>query len=313
MKRDPYSPATIHPRAVRPHLERRARIIGGVRAFFEQAGFLEVETPVRIPAPAPEANIDAQPSGSWYLQTSPELCMKRLLAAGYEKIYQICRCFRQGERGGRHVPELTLLEWYAAGADYRAMMTQCEQLIGFVADGLGCGRRLVYQGRTVDLTPPWERLSVDAAFRRFAGMSASEALAQDRFDEIMGLTIEPRLGLQRPVFLYDYPAPCGALARRKADDQTLAERFELYIAGMELCNAFSELTDPVEQRTRFDAENRSRQAAGKNRYPTAEPFLAALADMPPAAGNALGIDRLVMLFCDAATIDQVIAFVPEAL
>ncbi len=313
MNHDSQEPDAHHERTVRPNLERRARLIGGVRAFFDQAGFLDVETPVRIPAPAPEANIDAQPSGTWYLQTSPELCMKRLLAAGYERIYQICRCFRQGERGHRHVPEMTLLEWYAAGADYRAMMTQCEQLIGFVAEWLGCGHRLRYQGRTIDLRPPWDRISVDAAFRRFAGMSAWAALDQGRFDEIMGLEIEPRLGLQRPVFLYDYPAPCGALARLKSGDPTVAERFELYIAGMELCNAFSELIDPVEQRVRFEAENRSREAAGKPAYPPAEAFLTSLAGMPPAAGNAMGIDRLAMLFCDAATIDLVVAFVPETL
>ena len=299
--------------AIRSNLKRRARIIDTVRAFFNAAGFLEIETPVRIPAPAPEAHIDAQQSGDWFLHTSPELCMKRLLASGYEKIFQICRCFRQGERGRRHVPEMTLLEWYAANVDYLYLMTQCEALIGFVAGRMGIGRRLTYQGHAIDLTPPWDRLSVAETFQRFGGMTAEQALDRDCFDEIMGIDIEPKLGFDRPLFLYDYPARCGSLARLKPDDPSVAERFELYIAGMELCNAFSELTDPIEQRTRFEAENHVRGANGKSVYPIAEPFLKSLKTMPPAAGNALGLDRLVMLFTDTASIDEVVAFTPEEL
>lgn len=298
---------------IRSNLERRARIIDGTRLFFKGEGFLEIETPVRIPAPAPEAHIDAQEAGPWFLHTSPELCMKRLLAAGFERIFQICRCFRQGERGGRHLPEMTLVEWYAAGWNYLDLMRQCEGLIGFLADRMNVGRVLNYQGKCVDLTPPWDRMSVDDAFRRFGGMSARAALEKDCYDEIMGIAIEPHLGLTRPLFLYDYPAACGALARRKPTDPSLAERFELYLAGMELCNAFTELTDPLEQRTRFEQEQRAREAAGKNVYPVAERFLRALEHVPSAAGNALGLDRLVMLFCDAAAIDDVVAFTPEEL
>jgi lysyl-tRNA synthetase class II len=141
-------------------MQQRAMIIETVRAFFSAEGFLEIETPVRIPAPAPEAHIDTQESGDWFLQPSPELCMKRLLAAGYEKIFQICRCFRKGERGGRHVPEMTLLEWYAARFDYLDMMRQCEELIAYLAVRLGLGHQLSYQGHAVDLTRPWDRLSV---------------------------------------------------------------------------------------------------------------------------------------------------------
>lgn len=301
------------PSAIRSNLERRARIIAHVRDFFSAGGFLEIETPLRIPAPAPEAHIDAQESGDWFLQTSPELCMKRLLASGYEKIFQICRCFRKGERGSRHLPEMTLLEWYAAGFNYRDLMRQCEALFCFLAGKMGMGSVLVYQGQTVDLTPPWDRLTVNQAFQRYGRMSARQALERDCFDEIMGLDIEPQLGLDRPLLLYDYPAACGALARLKPADRSLAERFELYIAGMELCNAFTELTDPSEQRIRFEAENRLRRSNGKSVYPIAEPFLQALNSIPPAAGNALGLDRLVMLFTDAALIDEVVAFVPESL
>jgi len=299
--------------AIRDNLERRARVIDAVRSFFNESGFLEIETPVRIPAPAPEMHIDAQESGNWFLQTSPELCMKRLLAAGYEKIFQICRCFRKGERGNRHIPEMTLLEWYAAGFDYIDLMIQCEALVGFVAGRMGIDQRLVYRGHMVDLTPPWDRMTVAEAFERYGKMSAQQALDKDCFDEIMGIDIEPQLGFGRPLFLYDYPARCGALARLKPAEPLVAERFELYVAGMELCNAFSELTDPLEQRARFDAENRTRGTKGKTVYPIAEPFLQALEAMPPAAGNALGLDRLVMLFTGAASIDAVVAFIPEEL
>jgi len=299
--------------AIRSNLERRARILSAVSAFFSTAGFLEIETPVRIPAPAPEVHIDAQESGNWFLQTSPELCMKRLLAAGYKKIFQICRCFRKGERGRRHVPEMTLLEWYAAGLNYLDLMIQCEALVGFVAERMGIGRHLVYQGYMIDLTPPWDRLTVAEAFERFGGMTLQQALEKDCFDETLGIDIEPQLGIKRPLFLCDYPARYGALARRKPADPSLVERFELYVAGMELCNAFTELTDPLEQRARFDLENSTRGTIGKTAYPLAEPFLQALESLPPAAGNAMGIDRLVMLFTDAASIDEVVAFTPESL
>jgi elongation factor P--(R)-beta-lysine ligase len=192
-------------------------------------------------------------------------------------------------------------------------MVQCEELICFLARRSGIGRRLVYQGHAVDLTPPWDRLPVDEAFRRYGGMSARQALDRNRFDEIMGIDIEPRLGFDRPVLLFDYPAACGALARLKPADPSVAERFELYIAGMELCNAFTELTDPLEQRARFETENRTRELNGKSAYPEAEPFLQALNKLPAAAGNALGLDRLVMLLTDASSIDEVVAFVPEEL
>jgi lysyl-tRNA synthetase class 2 len=294
-------------------LHVRARVLEAVRRFFIAQAYLEVETPIRIPAPAPETHIDAQPAGDWYLHTSPELGMKRLLAAGYPRIFQICKCFRQGERGRRHLPELTMLEWYTAGVDYRHMMAQCEALVGFAVAELGMAPLIVYQQRTIDLTPPWARLRVEDAFLRFGDCAMSEALDQDRFDEIMGLQIEPRLGWNQPVILYDYPAACGALARLKPGQPDTAERFELYIGGLELCNAFSELTDPHEQRQRFAEETHRRQEAGKSIYPVPEPFLAALAHMPDAAGNALGIDRLVMLLTDSDSIDQVVAFTPEAL
>ncbi len=297
---------------IRQNLEIRAKILRSIRDFFHKEGYLEVETPVRIPAPAPEEHIDAPESGEWFLQPSPELCMKRLLAAGYPKIFQICRGFRSGERGRLHLPEMTLLEWYTAHADYRDMMRQCERLIGYVVAQTGRSP-LVYQGETVTLDEAFERLTVADAFERYGSMSVDRALAAGRFDEIIGLEIEPLLGRGRPVFLYDYPVSHGALARRKVSAPELAERFELYICGLELCNAFSELCEAGEQRARFLEEMQQRQAAGKAGYPLPEKFLTALEEMPEAAGNALGIDRLAMLLTGAVTIDAVTAFTPEEL
>ncbi len=296
---------------IRANLEIRAQIIQAVRRFFEAHGYLEVETPVRIAAPAPEAHIQALPSAEAYLQTSPELFMKRLLASGYPKIFQICKCFRRGERGRRHVPELTMLEWYEANQDYRYLMKQCRRLIQFVAQRLGQFPTLGYGCQSIELNGEWEHISVEEAYRRYADVEVEEALADDRFDTLMASRIEPQLGLKRPVFLYDYPASGGALARLRPDDVSLAERFELYIAGLELCNGFTELTEPVEQRARFAKELARRRRAGETVTPMPEAFLSALADMPPAAGNALGLDRLAMLFSNADCIDDVITYTPE--
>jgi elongation factor P--(R)-beta-lysine ligase len=294
-------------------LKLRAAMIRAIRRFFLDQDFLEIETPLRIPAPAPESHVDAVASGDWFLQTSPELCMKRLLAAGYPRIFQICRCFRAGERGARHLPEFTMLEWYRAQTDYRTLMDDCEGLINHVAAEVGLGGAVARQGRRIDLTPPWERITVREAFGRYASLGVGEALARDCFDEVMVCEIEPHLGTERPVFLYEYPAALGALARVKADNPEVAERFELYIAGLEIANAFSELTDAAEQRRRFDEANRARRRNNRPAYPMPERFLAALSRMPPSAGIALGMDRLAMILADRAEIDAVVAFPPELL
>jgi len=293
----------------RANLEQRARIVHTIRAFFVDNGFVEVSTPHRIPVNAPEAHIDPEPSGDWQLHTSPELCMKRLLAAGFERIFQICPCWRQGEHGRRHLPEFTLLEWYRLGAGYRQLMTDCRDLFArLVPDG-----RLLWQGQTVDLAAPWEELTVDEAFRRHAGIGVRKALAADRFEELLVTKIEPRLGIGRPTLLYDYPVELGALARVKPGRPDVAERFELYIAGMELANGFSELTDATEQRHRFLADLATRQAAGKPAADLPEPFLHDLEQLDSAAGIALGVDRLLMLLLDVDDIAEVVAFPPEAL
>jgi lysyl-tRNA synthetase class 2 len=298
---------------IKDKLELRARIIHAVRRFFIDRDYLEVDTPIRIPAPAPEAHIDAVATDDQYLQTSPELCMKQLLAAGFPRIFQICKCFRQHERGRMHLPELTMLEWYQAGGNYHDLMQECEELVGFIAHQLGRGDQLIYRNRSIGLAKPWSRLSVNDAFKQYGSISMNKALTADRFDEVIALDIEPNLGDPHPVFLYDYPARHGALAKLKPRDPSLAERFEMYIAGIELCNGFSELTDAAEQRGRFEKEQQLRQSLNKPVYPMPEKFLEALSDMPAAAGNALGIDRLVMLFADTDKIDDVVAFTPEEL
>jgi lysyl-tRNA synthetase class 2 len=294
-------------------LQERARILQGIRQFFIETGYLEVETPHRIPTPAPESHIDAIPFDTWFLHTSPELCMKRMMAAGYEKIFQICRCWREKERGNLHLPEFTLLEWYRSGGDYQSLMEECEEVIRYVAMAIGLGQRIFFRGHEIDLSEPWERISVREAFDGYTHTSVTETMEQNLFDEMMVQQIEPKLGVRRPTFIYDYPAERGALARLKEQDPSVAERFELYIGGLELANGFSELVDSEEQRKRFFIENENRQTRGKPIYSMPDRFLAELDDMPPSAGIALGVDRLVMVFLDAKTIDEVVAFTPEEL
>jgi lysyl-tRNA synthetase class 2 len=294
-------------------LQQRANILQAVRDFFVSRDFFEVETPHRIPEPAPESHIDAIPSGPWFLHTSPELCMKRMLAAGYEKIFQICRCWREGERGSQHIPEFTLLEWYHSGIDYWMLMEECATLIQTVASKVGFGERIIFRNQSIDLTGRWERIPVREAFREYARTSVEEALKNGLFDDLMVRDIEPRLGIRRPTFIYDYPAQRGALARLKSEDRTVAERFELYVGGLELANGFSELADPEEQKRRFEKENENRREMGKSVYAMPEKFLEELREMPPCSGIALGIDRLVMILLDARSIDEVVAFTPEEL
>ena len=299
--------------ARKPNLWLRARVIQAIRRFFIKHGYLEIETPILIPAPAPEAHIDAISAGDRFLHTSPELCMKRLLSEGYDRIFQICRCFRQGERGELHLPEFTLLEWYRTGIDYNDLMDECEEMILFLSHEIGFGENIEYQGQRIDLQRPWERISVMEAFKSYASISMGEALDLERFDEVMVNDIEPHLGRSKPTFLYDYPATFAALARLREDKPELAERFELYIEGLELANGFSELTDMHEQNKRFERELEKRQQLDKAVYPMPEKFLKALHRMPQSAGNALGVDRLAMIFSNQKKIDEVVSFTPEEL
>ena len=291
----------------------RSKIIQSIRTYFVNRGYLEVETPVIIPAPAPEANIDAIKTQSGFLQTSPELCMKRLLSAGYEKIFQVCKCFRDAERGHLHLPEFTMLEWYRAEADYFDMMVECQSMVKHVVNELGIGERLEYQGKAVDLSGEWEKITVKDAFKRYAGTTPEKAIEAGAFDELMVSDIEPCLNNGKPVFLYNYPVSQAALSKISKDDSEAAERFELYIGGLELANAFSELTDADEQKKRFLEETENRKKRGKIQYPFPEKFINDLEHMPPAAGIAFGIDRFAMLLTNSTSIDEVITFTPENL
>ncbi|WP_300667957.1 EF-P lysine aminoacylase EpmA [Desulfoluna sp.] len=295
------------------NLRRRAEVTASVRRFFMARGYLEVETPLCVPAPIPEAHIDPLEAGSGYLQASPELCMKRLLAAGAGPIFQITKAFRKGERGAKHIPEMTLLEWYTPFADYESLMEDCRGLFLAIARDLGLGESLDVKGKTIHLDRPWRRLTVKEAYALYGSLPVEEALAQDHFDEVMGLEVEPRLCGDTPVLLCDYPTPMAALAKRKSSDPSVAERFELYVEGLELANGFTELTDAVEQRQRFEDEVALRKNLRKSTWPLPEKFLTDLSQMPPAAGIALGMDRLAMLFCGTDTIDDVLAFPPECL
>jgi lysyl-tRNA synthetase class 2 len=239
--------------------------------------------------------------------------MKRLLAAGYERIVQICHCWRQEERGTRHLPEFSMLEWYRSQGDYTDLMAECESLLRFILSELHGTTVMTFRNTTVDLTPPWERITVADAFNRYTDSSMETALQQGTFDDLMVERIEPQLGVGSPTFIIDYPASRAALARLKPDNHQVAERFELYLAGMELANAFTELIDPVEQRSRFLAEREERAALGKTPYPLPSPFLDEMSAMSPCAGIALGFDRLVMLLTNSETIDDVVAFTPEEL
>jgi lysyl-tRNA synthetase class 2 len=290
-------------------LELRSRLLRSVRDFFFSRGFLEVETPVRIPCPALEPHIDAEPSGRAFLRTSPELHMKRLLALGFERIFQVGPCFRRGEKGPCHSPEYTMLEWYRAGADYTDMLVDAKALLAFVfREALG-DTRARRQGTDIEIMPVWECWTVAETFVRFAGWDPVASYDADRFDLDLVTKVEPALPRDRPVILKDYPAPAAALARCRPGPPPVAERWELYIGGLELANAFSELTDPAEQRRRFEECAAWRAAAGRPAYPVDEPFLAALASgLPRCGGAALGIDRLTMLMSGAPTVDAARAF-----
>lgn len=287
-------------------LALRAGLFSHIRAVFEENGFMAVETPLVINAPAPEEFIEAPRCGERFLRCSPELEMKRLLCAGFERIYQIGACFRAGEHGRRHREEFTMLEWYECGADYWQLLRFTSMMLREAALRMFGSPTINFQGMTIDLKVDPQIITVDDAYRQFAGISSAEAMERDIFDEIMSSKIEPQLGLGRLTFLMDYPASRASLARLKKDDSTVAERWELYIGGLEIANAYSELTDGVVQRQRFAAEAAARAASGMNVYPEPVEFFESLEyGMPDCAGCALGMDRLAMVFTNAEDISQV--------
>ena len=329
--------------ARRANLALRGRILGAVRRFFAKAGYVEVETPALQVSPGLEPHLrafatllhDPRDGGTRprYLHTSPEFAMKKLLAGGEKCIWQLAHAFRDGERGATHHPEFAMLEWYRVGATYRDLMDECEALLRSVQAAAGA-ERLRWRGASADCNMPWQRLTVAEAFARYGAIDllatmpdptrpdaarlAAEAARtgisprpgddwETLFFRIFLERIEPRLGIGAPTILYDYPISMAALSRPKPEDPRLAERFELYLCGLELANAFGELTDPVEQRRRFAADQARKRALYGEAYPIDDDFLAALEHgLPECAGIALGFDRLVMLIVGAEAIEDVL-------
>ncbi len=307
------------------NLRTRALALRAVRAFFDARGYLEVETPIAVPSPGLDVHLDAvalehASGGERFLITSPEYQMKRLLVGGLPRIFQIVKCFRKGEIGARHNPEFTMLEWYRAWSTFDAMIAETEALVVDVARAVRGRAELVVAGRAIDLAPPFERLPLATAFARHARMTEDACLAlalsgraedEERWFRVLVEEVEPALAAGPPVVLVDWPASQASLARKKPGDPRVAERFELMVGGVELCNGFGELVDPREQRARFEADQAERRARGLPVYPIDERFLAALEEgMPESAGNALGLDRLIALAAGATEIGDVMTF-PE--
>jgi lysyl-tRNA synthetase class 2 len=305
---------------VGPRLRLRADVLRTIRGHFERQGFLEVDTPAIVPSPGLDVHLDAfglqQPvaGAPAYLHTSPEYQMKRLLAGGLPRIYQLAHAYRRDEEGQHHNPEFLMLEWYRAFAGVEWIMADTERLVREVLTRCGSPTPAGATIAGVDLEPPFLRWSVRHAFAELGPAGVDPiALAradEERFFRIWVDAVEPGLAaLDQPVFVTDFPAAFASLARSKPDDPLLCERFELYLAGIELCNGFGELTDPEEQRRRLEADQRTREATGKPVYPIDERFLAALTEgVPPSAGNALGVDRLVAIAAGATSVAAVQPF-----
>ena len=315
----------------RPFLIARNRIASAVRGWFEAQDFLETAVSALAVSPGNETHLHAfatraiGPDGAerpLYLHTSPEFAEKKLLAAGETKLFELARVWRNRERGPLHHPEFTMLEWYRAGAPYEQIMADCVALLRLAAEAVGA-ERLSFRGEAIDPLSEPEHLTVAEAFDRYAGLDlfgpdlagaaqrrgirvAPDDTWADVFSRVLVEKVEPRLGRGRATILCEYPASEAALARRKPSDPRVAERFELFACGVELANCFGELTDPAEQRRRFEAEMAEKARIYGEAYPLDEDFLAALAHMPPASGGAMGFDRLVMLATGASRIEQVL-------
>lgn len=309
----------------------REQVLKTIRTFFEKEQFHEVETPILIAHPPAESYLEVfettlldrkrKPTRA-YLSTSPEVALKKLMVAGLGNCFALTRSFRNTETGSRlHNPEFTILEWYRTGADYTAIMTDCEKLFSTITP------TLTYQGHRINLRTPWERLTVAEAFKTYANVNFDEFLEnapsiakakgyqvdhsswEELYNQIFLNEIEPKLGFTKPTILYEFPSAVGALAKKKASDPRFVERFEVYIAGLELADAYSELTDAVEQEERFKKEQQEIKRLGKISYDYDRDFIDALRQgLPTCAGIAVGVDRLLMLLADVTDIADVLFF-----
>lgn len=324
----------------RPFLLARGRIKAAIRAYFESEGFTEVETACLQVSPGNETHLHAfetralspgLESTRLFLHTSPEFAMKKLLAAGENRIFSFAPCFRNRERGQLHSPEFTMLEWYRTDEPYETLFADCEKLLDIAARETG-ERTWTFRGAASHIGDGAHEMTLDEAFRQYAGIPLLETLTPDGpdrdalaahaeaqgisfgadetwsdiFSRILVAKIDPHLGSPKPTILKEYPTPEAALARKSPNEPRVAERFELFVSGVELANGFGELTDAAEQRARFEADMAAKERIYGERYPIDEDFLAALAHMPPSSGCAMGFDRLVMLATGAPSIDHVI-------
>jgi len=320
--RDPFAPGAETRRlsldGVARRLHDRMRITDAVRSYLRAQHFLEVETPALVPNPGSDLHlaaygVEAQGAPAGWLITSPEYAMKRLLAGGVSRCAQFARCWRVGERGARHQPEFTMLEWYRAWESLDAVLADTEAIVRAAVGALGDPDVVLRDGHRVSLVRPFRRITVREAFARYAPQVGDPIAlaAQDEaaFSTVFSTEVEPHLGMRRATFLTGFPSVQASLARVDPRDPAVCLRAELYVAGLELCNAFDELTDPAEQRRRFVQDQERRRAAGLPVYPLDEAFLSALAEgIAPCAGNALGFDRLVMLATQSPRLDDVMAF-----
>lgn len=326
---------------LRQRMILRAQITKAIRNFFWQEKFLEVETPQLVPLPSMEPYLEVfettllderRNNYQGFLTSSPEFAMKKLLAGGFENLFQVCKSFRNQEGWSeRHNPEFTILEWYRINSDYTELMTDCENLFQYIANTVFQTTTITFRGHTFDLSQPWERLSVPDAFAKYADIDLETLLSAEKllhtaakkgytispettweeaFNQIFLNEIEPHLGTgPQPTILYDYPAEMAALSRKKEADPRLAERFEFYFAGLEMGNAFSELTDWQEQQRRLEADRAEKQRIGRTLFDIDQDFIEALKmGIPDCAGIAVGVDRVCMVFLNADTIQDVLFF-----
>lgn len=332
----------------------RERVIDGIRLFFKQDGFHEVETPLMAKYPGTEPFLEVfetelkRGGGTGevgragtgrteraFMLTSPEFAMKKLLVAGFDKIFQVCKSFRNGEgRSSKHNPEFTILEWYRTKANYKDIMADCQALLLHLAHSLVCSSVISYQGKQYDLAKPWVKFSVAEAFSKWVGLDKDELLDreaiirrakqegykvdknttwEEAYNQLFLNLIEPELAkFDTPVIIYDYPAAQAAYSKKKESDPRFAERFEFYLAGIELGNAFSEENDPDIQEAKFKQDLADRKKMRKTDYGLDQDYIEALrAGLPPSGGIAVGVDRLIMLFADAKSIQETIFFPSE--
>lgn len=305
----------FHRGVLKDNLVRRARLLALLRGWFAARGFLEVETPVVCSSPGVETHLAALETRvcgrRMYLTTSPEFHMKRLVAAGFDRVFQVTRAFRDGERGALHNPEFTMVEWYRAGAGYEAIMDDCESLLRDLAVGLlgqAEAPEVPAVRDAVSLAPPFPRRTFRQAFRD-AGVEGALGLPLDDRTRVFVDRVEPSIGRRVAEFLTEYPADMASLARLKPSDPSVAERFELYAGGLEIANGFTEIRDADEFLARCEAHLAERRRRGLPEYPVDERYVTMLRNgLPPCAGVALGFDRVVMLLCGAATMEEVLAF-----